>query len=137
MAEAKNGMSEADALQREIIALREKAESIATELAHRARHAVDVKARLRENRAPLIGVGVGVVALVTVVTLVKVRHARRYRSLPARLGRKLSAFGRILREPEKVVHHKRHQPDYSKVMTALLLAGISLGTRLVIRRLSA
>jgi len=69
--------------------------------------------------------------------LVKISNARRYRSLPARLGRKLEAFGSILREPEKVVHHKSHQPDYSRVMTALLLAGITLGTRLVIRRLSA
>jgi hypothetical protein len=138
MAEAKNSMSQADALQREIMALREKAESVATELSHRVQHAFDVKARLRENRGPLIGAGVGVAALITVVTLLKIRSARRYRSLPARMGRKLEALGTILKEPEKIVHHtKRYKPDYSKVMTALLLAGISLGTRLVIRRLSA
>ena len=138
MAEAKNSMSEADALGREIIALREKAEMIATELSHRVQHKFDVKARLRENRAPLIGAGVGVVALLTVVTVVKIRQARRHRSLPERAKRKLSALAMIVREPEKIVHRtKRHKPDYGKVFTALILAGISLGTRLVIRRLSA
>jgi hypothetical protein len=131
-------MTEADALQREIVALREKAELIATELSHRVQHKFDVKARLREHRAPLIGAGVGVVALVAVVTLVKIRNARRYRSLPDRARRKLSALASIVREPEKILHRtKRYKPDYGRVMTALLLAGITLGTRLVIRRLSA
>jgi hypothetical protein len=138
MAEAKNGMSEADALQREILALREKAESVATELSHRVHHAFDVKARLREHRAPLIGVGVGVVLLVTTVTLLKIRAARRNRSLGARVQRKLAAFGQIVREPEKIVYRgKRHTPEYGRVLTALILAGIGIGTRLVSRRISA
>jgi len=135
MAEAQNGMSEADALQREILALREKAETVATELSHRFQHTFDVRARLREHRGSLIGVGVGVVAIATAVTLLKMRSARRRRSLPERLGRKWQALRQIALAPEKIVHRTR--PDYGRVFTALILAGIGIGTRLVLRRISA
>jgi len=138
MAEAQNSMSEADALQREILALREKAESVATELSHRFQRAFDVRARLREHRPQLIGVGVGVAVLVTTVTLLKIRSARRQRSLPERIGRKWHALRQIAFEPEKIVHRtKRYKPDYGKVITALILAGIGIGSRLVLRRISA
>jgi hypothetical protein len=138
MAEAQDGMSEADALQREILALREKAETVATELSHRFQHTFDVRARLREHRGSLIGVGVGVVAIATAVTLLKMRSARRRRSLPQRLGRKWQALRQIALEPEKIVHRtRRYKPDYGRVFTALILAGIGIGTRLVLRRISA
>jgi len=138
MAEAQDSMSEADALQREILALREKAESVATELSHRFQHAFDIRARLREHRPQLIGVGVGVAVLVTAFTLFKIRRARQQRTLPARIGRKWGALKQMLGEPEKIIHRtKRYKPDYGRVFTAMLLAGIGIGTRLVLRRISA
>jgi hypothetical protein len=138
MAEAKDSLSEADALQREILALREKAESVATELSHRFQHAFDIRARLREHRPQLIGVGVGVAVLVTAFTLFKIRRAREQRTLAARLGRKWQALRQIVGNPERIVHRtKRYKPDYGRVFTALLLAGVGIGTRLVLRRISA
>jgi hypothetical protein len=126
--------SEGSALQQEILELREQAERVASELLHRVRHVFAVRERLRENRGPLIAVGAGVAVLVTGIALIKLRHARGQRTLRARFSRKLGALREILREPEKIT--RRHHPDYGRIMTALILAGIGLGTRLVFRRIS-
>jgi hypothetical protein len=135
MAQTPNDLSEAEALRREILSLREKAECIATELGARARRAFDIKARLREHRAPLIGLGGGIAALAMVFVVVKIERGRRARRLSVRMGQKVSALRQMVAHPEHVVRRRPGwQPDYGKVLTALLVTGISVALRVVSKR---
>jgi hypothetical protein len=150
MGEAPRDAELIPALTAEVDGLRERTQSIVTELERRlrqrlqqgratlgwVRHAVDLRAHWQQHPAWVISAGAAASALLGVGVYVAVVRTRRARRPTQRLRRRLDAYRALLSAPERGL--RREPPLGKRLLSALLIAGVTtlvrnLGTLLLER----
>jgi ElaB/YqjD/DUF883 family membrane-anchored ribosome-binding protein len=123
------------ALSAEVDALRERTQTLVSELERRlrqrlqlsratvarVRHAIDVRAQIEEHPAAVIGVGAITSALLGVGIYFVVVRVRRSRQPLYRWRARLAAYRLLLREPERAL--RKHPPLGRRLLAAVLIAG--------------
>src|SRR6478735_3688496 len=78
----------------------------ARETVARVKHAVDVRAQVKEHPRAAAGIGGGTLVAAGIATWLLVARARRRQRLLPRMQRKAYALGAVLRDPERHLQKK-------------------------------
>lgn len=121
---------EAERLQGDVRAIRDKLGGLVGELDHRRHEALDWRLQLRRHAVPLMLGGVVAVGLVCGGIALSVRRARQRRRLPERAARLGEAMARMIDRPERVAKAR------PRVYSRLLMAAGTAVTGVLVRRLA-
>jgi hypothetical protein len=100
----------------------------------RVRHAVDVRAQLKEHPRAAAGLGAGTLIALGVGAWFLVARAREQRRLVPRVQRKALALGAMLRDPERYIARK--EPVGRRVLGAVLVTAATVVIRALAQRLT-
>jgi ElaB/YqjD/DUF883 family membrane-anchored ribosome-binding protein len=134
-------LTEVDSVEREVDELRERTQALLAELEGRVdstvddargtlgrvRHAVDLRAHLREHPVASAGVGAGALVLVGVGVYFGLQRRAAARRLPTRLRRRAAALRLLVGAPERFV--RAPPPLGRRLLGAALIAVVTSALR--------
>ena len=139
--------NELQSVEKEVDELRERTQQLIVELerriqeritgaretVERVKHAVDVKAQLREHPRVAAGVSAATLVAIGVGTWYLVHQMRERRRFVPRVTRKARALGAIISDPER--HLQKKEPIGRRILGAVLATAATVIVRAVAQRL--
>jgi ElaB/YqjD/DUF883 family membrane-anchored ribosome-binding protein len=138
---------EMKAVEHEVDELRERTQALVSELERRihervtharatvdkVKHAVDIKAQVKEHPRAAAGIGGAVVLAIGAGIWFGVARSHRQQRFVPRMQRKARALGQILVDPERHLHRK--EPIGRRIFTAVLATVATVLARAIAQRL--